>query len=97
MHAALEKTLCEWHDFPCGLVWNSGFAANQAVLGTLAEPGDMIFADRLVHHSLIAGILKSGAKFTRFPHNDLDALKVLLEKNDLHDRAVWVVTESVLC
>jgi len=95
IHAKLETDLRQWHDFPSGLVWNSGFAANQAVLGTLAAPGDLIFADRLVHHSLIAGILKSGAKFTRFPHNDLDALKVLLEKNSEPGRTVWVVTESV--
>jgi len=94
-HARLETTLREWHGFPSGLVWNSGFAANQAVLGTLAKPGDMIFADRLVHHSLIAGILKSGAKFTRFPHNDLEALEILLRDNVQPGGARWVVTESV--
>jgi len=95
VHAKLEESLREWHGFPSGLVWNSGFAANQAVVGTLAEPDDLIFADRLIHHSLIAGILKSGAKFIRFPHNDLDALAVLLEKNHSPGRTVWVVTESV--
>jgi 8-amino-7-oxononanoate synthase len=94
-HATLEKTLCAWHGFPCGLVWNSGYAANQAVLGTLAAPGDLIFADRLVHHSLIAGILKSDAKFTRFPHNDLDALEILLRDHPRPGGACWVVTESV--
>jgi glycine C-acetyltransferase len=94
-HAALEKTLCAWHGFPCGLVWNSGYAANQGTLGTLAAPGDLIFADRLVHHSLIAGILQSGAKFTRFPHNDLAALDNLLRENPRPGGARWVVTESV--
>jgi 8-amino-7-oxononanoate synthase len=95
VHAKLEKILCAWHGFPSGLVWNSGFAANQAVLGTLAAPGDVILADRLVHHSLIAGILKSKAKFHRFPHNDLKALEKLLEKNVRAGQVVWVVTESV--
>jgi 8-amino-7-oxononanoate synthase len=94
-HAKLEKILCAWHAFPSGLVWNSGFAANQAVLGTLAKSDDIILADRLVHHSLIAGILKSKAKFHRFPHNDLVALEKLLKANVRADHVVWVVTESV--
>jgi len=95
VHAKLEKILCAWHGFPSGLVWNSGFAANQAVLGTLAKSGDIILADRLVHHSLIAGILKSKAKFKRFPHNDLVTLEKLLKENTRADQVVWVVTESV--
>jgi 8-amino-7-oxononanoate synthase len=94
-HALLEKTLCAWHGFPYGLVWNSGYAANQGVLGTLATPGDLIFADRLVHHSLIAGLLQSGAKFIRFPHNDLAALEILLRENPRPGAARWLVTESV--
>lgn len=95
IHAKLEKLLCAWHGFPNGLIWNSGFAANQAVLGTLAKPGDIILADRLVHHSLIAGILKSKAKFRRFAHNDLVALEKLLKENTRAGQVVWVVTESV--
>jgi len=94
-HAALETALCGWHGFPAGLVWNTGFAANQAVLGALAAPSDLILADRLSHHSLISGILKSGAKFTRFPHNDLDALERLLAETASPGRVRWVVTESV--
>jgi 8-amino-7-oxononanoate synthase len=94
-HASLEAALRKWHGFPSALLWNTGFIANQAVLGTLAAPGDLIFADRLVHHSLIAGILKSGAKFTRFPHNDLDALERLLDETATPGRTRWVVTESV--
>jgi 8-amino-7-oxononanoate synthase len=94
-HAALEAALCAWHGFPSGLVWNTGFTANQGALGTLAQPGDLIFADRLAHHSLLSGILKSGAKFTRFPHNDLAALEHLLEQTANSGRVRWVVTESV--
>jgi 8-amino-7-oxononanoate synthase len=95
IHAQLEKTLCAWHGFPCGLVWNSGFAANQAVLGTLARPGDWVLVDRLAHHSMVAGILKSGARLKRFPHNNLRELEQLLEKTSSHEGVRWVVTESV--
>lgn len=95
VHAKLEANLCAWHDFPSGLVWNSGYAANQSVIGMLAGPGDMIFADRLIHNSLVAGILKSGARFTRFEHNDLDELEKYLRDQPKAGSARWVVTESV--
>jgi 8-amino-7-oxononanoate synthase len=94
-HASLESALCAWHGFPSGIIWNTGFTANQTVLGTLAAPGDLIFVDRLAHHSLLAGILKAGAKFTRFPHNDLDVLERLLDETAAPERVRWVVTESV--
>ncbi len=95
VHAQLEARLCAWHGFPSGLVWNSGYAANHSVIGMLAAPGDLIFADRLIHNSLIAGILKSGAKFTRFEHNDLEELEKLLRDQPKAGSARWVITESV--
>jgi len=78
LHAELESALAAWHGYPCGLVWNSGFAANSAVLGLLARRGDVVLADRLIHASMVAGILRSGAKLRRFPHNDLHALNAML-------------------
>lgn len=94
-HAALERELAEWCGFAHGLVWNTGFAANAAVLGGLPKPGDLVFADRLIHASMISGILASGARLLRYPHLDLDRLQTLLEKHRDHDGVVWVVTESV--
>ncbi|HEX3730959.1 MAG TPA: aminotransferase class I/II-fold pyridoxal phosphate-dependent enzyme [Opitutaceae bacterium] len=92
-HARLIEGLCAWHGFPCGLLWNSGYAANSAVLGTLAKNGDLILADRLIHHSLIAGILRSGARLQRYPHLDLDRLERQLQPGG--SGPVFVVTESV--
>lgn len=94
-HAALERELCNWIGFSHGLVWNSGYAANSAVLGSLPAKGDMILADRLVHHSLLAGALHSGARLQRFAHNDLNALRRLLEACKEEDKIIFVVTESV--
>lgn len=94
-HAALERELADWCGFGHGLVWNTGFAANAAVLGTLPKPGDLVFADRLIHASMISGILASGARLIRYAHLDLEKLRELLEKHRGHDGVVWVVTESV--
>lgn len=94
-HRDLEKELTDWCGFPHALVWNTGFAANSGVLGSLPKPGDLVLADRLIHASMISGILASGARLRRYPHLDLDSLEKLLEESRNHDGEVWVVTESV--
>lgn len=78
-HAALVERLAAWHGFSCGLLWSSGYAANAAVLGGLPQRGDLVFADRLIHASMIAGLLRSGARLQRYPHLDLDRLEALLQ------------------
>lgn len=97
IHAELERELCDWLGFRCGLIWNTGYAANCCVLGTLPQPGDRIFADRLIHNSMIAGILKSGSHFQRYRHNDVAHLRELLEKTRAENFAgtIFVATESV--
>jgi len=94
-HERLVSELCAWHGFPCGLLWSSGYAANSAVLGVLPQRGDLVLADRLVHHSMIAGLLRSGARLQRYEHLHLDQLDALLEKNAPSGRTVFVVTESI--
>ena len=96
-HEATVRALCAWHGFPEGLLWTSGHAANVGVLGTLPRPGDLVLADRLIHQSMVAGILKSGARLRRYPHLDADALERMLieERERASARAVFVVTESV--
>ena len=95
VHRELEETVCEWHDFPSGLVWTSGFQANRAILGLLPQKGDLVLADRLIHRSMITGILESRAQFRRYRHLDLDHLGDLLERESARFDRVFVVTESV--
>lgn len=95
LHASLEAELAAWHRYPHALVMNSGFAANGAVLGGLPKAGDLVLADRLIHASMIDGILRSGARLRRFAHNDLDALEVLLAESAGRAGQVFVATESV--
>jgi 8-amino-7-oxononanoate synthase len=92
-HEELVAAVCAWHGFPYGMLWTSGYAANSAVLGTLPEKGDLILADRLIHHSMLAGLSRSGARFMRYPHLDLDRLENELGK--FTASTVFVVTESV--
>lgn len=95
VHRDLEDAVCQWHGFPHGMVWNSGFQANRSILGMLPKKGDLVLADRLVHRSMISGILQSGAQFRRYRHLDLGHLEDLLERGAGCLGRVFVVTESV--
>ncbi len=95
IHQRLEKALAAWQGYEHGLVMNTGFAANSAVLGGLPKKGDVILADRLVHASMLDGIMASGARLRRFAHNDLDALELMLHEEPALDGVIFVVTESV--
>ena len=95
IHQKLEQTLAAWQGYEHGLVMNTGFAANSAVLGGLPKKGDVILADRLVHASMLDGIMASGARLRRFAHNDLDALELMLHEEPALDGVIFVVTESV--
>lgn len=92
--AALLAQLRVWHGMPHGMLWSSGYAANAAILGELPRRGDLVLADRLIHHSMIAGLLRGGARLKRYAHLDLGQLERELEAAPA-GRTVFVVTESV--
>lgn len=77
------------------LVFNSGYHANTGIIQAIADKRTRIIADRLVHASIIDGIRLSGARFTRFPHNDFDRLeRAIAAVPDDADR-ILVIVESV--
>lgn len=95
IHKELEEKLAHFHGYPHALLMVSGHAANRSVLGHLVGPNDLVLVDRLVHQSILSGVQASGAKFRRFPHNDLGSLeKFLIEKKDQF-RQIFVATESL--
>ncbi|WP_309383614.1 aminotransferase class I/II-fold pyridoxal phosphate-dependent enzyme [Cerasicoccus frondis] len=94
-HAELEQKLAAWTGFEHGLVWNSGYAVNQALLGRLPQRGDLVLADRLIHASMVEGVLRSGARLQRYRHLDVSHLAELLTLHEGEARTIFVVTESV--
>lgn len=73
-HHELEEALAEFTGRPRALLFSSGYMANTGILTSLLQRGDQVFEDRLNHASLLDGGLHSGARFRRFPHNDVAAL-----------------------
>ena len=94
-HEQLLETLLDWHDFAYGMLWNSGYAANHAILSSLPKNEDWILADRLAHNSMLAGALKSPGRLIRFRHNDLEHLEEFLSEGKEKGKSIFVVTESV--
>ena len=74
-HQELEEALADFTGRPRALLFSSGYMANTGILAALLERGDYVFQDRLNHASLLDGGLHSGARFQRFPHNDVPALE----------------------
>lgn len=94
LHEALEKRIAAFKGTEASLVFNSGYAANTGIIPALVGRGDVIFSDRLNHASIVDGALLSRAKLVRYPHNDMTALRRLLEKSPASCRRL-IVTDGV--
>lgn len=94
-HTVLENRMAEWKAGEAALIFNSGYQANIGIISAIAGRKDVVFADRLVHASMVDGARLSGAKLIRFRHNDMEHLSSLLEKErSRYDKAL-ILTESV--
>lgn len=77
------------------LLYNSGYHANTGLVSAIAANDTFVIADRLVHASIIDGIVLSRAGFARFRHNDYDHLEQLIERNVGKAPRLLVIVESV--
>jgi glycine C-acetyltransferase len=93
-HEALEARISAFKGTEAALIFNSGYAANTGIIPALAGRGDVIFSDRLNHASIVDGALLSRARFVRYPHNDITALRRLLTGTEPAGRRL-IVTDGV--
>lgn len=87
-HTILEKALSAFVGMPAALAFSSGYMANIAVLTTLFDRHDALFADKLNHASLNDAALLSRASLNRFPHLDISALEHALAKSTARRKCV---------
>ncbi len=79
-HQELEHALAQWTGRERALLMSSGYMANLAVITALVGRGDTVLHDRLNHASLLDAGLLSGARFSRYLHNDLNSLQQRLQR-----------------
>ena len=97
VHLLLEEALAAWLGRERVLLFPSGFQANLAAVCALADRHSVVMADRLIHHSLLAGVRASGARLKRFAHNDSADLERLLlhEQRSRPEARLLVLCESL--
>ncbi len=88
----LEQKIADFHQAEAALIFNSGYDANVGLLSCIAQRGDTIICDELIHASLIDGARLSLANRYTFAHNDLVVLEEKLKQSKGN---IFVVTESV--
>lgn len=92
-HEELEARLAAFVGREKALYFTTGYLANLAIVPTLVERHDAIFADRLNHASLIDAALLSRAEHIRYPHNDVEALAARLAQS--RARRKLILTDAV--
>jgi len=80
-HHELEEALAELTGRPRALLFSNGYMANLGAVTTLVGQGDTVLEDRLNHASLLDAGLLSGARFSRYLHNDVSSLEARLDKS----------------
>jgi 8-amino-7-oxononanoate synthase len=93
VHDELEAELADWKGTEAALLFPTGFAANLAVLATLASSNDvLVVSDELNHASIIDGGRLSRGQVVVARHNDPAHVAELLTA---HDGPALVVTDTV--
>jgi 8-amino-7-oxononanoate synthase len=80
-HHELEEALAELTGRPRALLFSNGYMANLGAVTALVGQGDTVLEDRLNHASLLDAGRLSGARFSRYLHNDVSSLEARLEKS----------------
>ena len=90
----LESFLEDLYGRPA-LLFNSGYHANVGIIGALADSDTLFVADRLIHASVIDGLIAGRAQFKRFRHNDLESLRDIILNERARYKRIIIVAESV--
>ncbi len=94
-HASLEEALARAVGRPRALVFSTGYMANLGLLGAFVPRGRRVYADRLDHASILDAARLAGARLTRYPHGDTEALARLLAGGPAGEGPPLIVSESV--
>ncbi|AIK96905.1 5-aminolevulinate synthase [Candidatus Odyssella acanthamoebae] len=93
-HVLLEQAIADFHGKEAGLIFSSGYVANDTSICTLATslPGCVVLSDEKNHASMIQGIRNSRAEKFIFRHNDMADLESKLQQIPLSKPKLIVFT-----
>lgn len=92
-HQDFEQAFAAFVGMPAALLFSTGYMASLGVIPALVGRHGEVFADKLNHASLNDAVVLSGAKFSRYAHGSVDALRGMLEKSESSEKLI--VTDTV--
>jgi 8-amino-7-oxononanoate synthase/acyl carrier protein len=95
IHREAEKEICDFFGVEDSILFTSGHATNQTVIGHIVGRGDLIIHDALAHNSIIQGSILSGATRRPFEHNDWEDLDKALTEMRRDFRRVLIAVEGL--
>jgi 8-amino-7-oxononanoate synthase len=95
LHRDLERALAQFIGVEDSVVFVSGHATNETVIGHLLGAGDLVVHDSWAHNSILEGANLSGARRRSFAHNDWHAADLLLREHRRDYRRAVIVIEGV--
>lgn len=96
IHLAFEKWCATFYEGEAAMLFGSGFSANLGVIEAVAQRGDVILYDKLIHASLRDGVRLSLARNFSFEHNDFTDLRnKLMRLKPEKGGDVFVIVESL--
>jgi 8-amino-7-oxononanoate synthase len=78
-HERLECKIAEFVGKDAVHISVAGYVSCMSSVATFAERGDVVFADKNIHSSLVTGMKLSGARMERFSHNNAQELEEILK------------------
>jgi len=88
----LEKKLAKHKSQQNALIFPTGYMANLGTITVIIQKGDQIISDELNHASIIEACKLSNAKISIYKHNDINDLKLKLDKKY---KRKFIITEGI--
>ena len=88
----LEKKLAKHKSQQNALIFPTGYMANLGTITAIIRKGDQILSDELNHASIIEACKLSNAKISIYKHNDINDLKLKLNKKY---KRKFIITEGI--
>ncbi len=88
----LEKKLAKHKSLQNALIFPTGYMANLGAITAIIQKGDQILSDELNHASIIEACKLSNAKISVYKHNDINDLKLKLDKKY---KRKFIITEGI--
>ncbi len=92
-HIELETKLAQFLQKQNALVFPAGYMANEAVIRTIPQKGDIVLLDKLDHASIVESAKAGQADFRTYRRGDYVRLEKFLANNKYNRK--FIITESI--